>query len=608
MIKIVLASKSSGSFEDETLVRAAVEKGIDLTVTHVADDTRSEEAYFHDADVVYWRSGALTQLKGGVARRTQFLKEASMHRTIVNRSLIDNPAIVKKSVQQALFSRIERACRGVVGIPTYFAPQRELLEALIDEKKLTYPFIAKPDIGKQGKGVEYIQTADDIVRIEGVLENLIFQNFIPNSGDYRVLVVGGVAHDVMYRTPDVSGARPYLNNRSQGGAVHPVTDAALREVLSSAACTIAAACGTAIAGVDILPGKNGELYFLEINTVPQWEGMQSVSPRSVSEHVLEALTQLGHVQQGRVFQGVHAHMFHSLPYLPTRTQFHFLSRAYLWTKIPAYKERLDRLRAAWWKPFPRIAARLATLDTVPYRYSGGKKYRSAYIEKYSAIYAYNKFFFKCLFDETIFDGDAFREHAHMLKSTHHASLYASLAHDPEALFTLSTPAVNFITLSAYFCPDTCAPLSPTHLCEVGDHVSIDDPASDLDARIYFYTHLIIGRSRFYKEMIPPQESAYQTMITRLEQLISSQYEQVSLDHKCEFLVCARLCGYTSFLHERIHTELMGSVSPVGAYFINTQNIFRERLFKGSLETMEHTNVLALMAFVDPEKWQHELLL
>jgi hypothetical protein len=299
-----------------------------------------------------------------------------------------------------------------------------------------------------------------------------------------------------------------------------------------------------------------------------------------------------------LFHRVHERYMHNAHMLPLRKQFHFFSRLYLWTREEEYRHTLQHMHDEWWKSFDTITQRSARIQSEPPRFvEPKKKYRISAMRTYGAIGIYNRLLFRCLYDRTIFNGNAFTQIRELIDSDHMFTLREQLVSDQNALFALSTPAVNFLTLTQYFFANEVRPLAPQFFLDVGEACVLSDQADDNDARIYFYTHSIIGASHFYADRLHESDiSLYIDMVKCVERLIQSRYESFSLDHKCEFVVCAKLCGYTSSLSEKIHTELLQSCSSDEPYFLNVQNTYAQRRKKQSFSSMEHTNVLALMGF------------
>ncbi|HMQ52817.1 MAG TPA: alpha-L-glutamate ligase, partial [Anaerolineae bacterium] len=46
---------------------------------------------------------------------------------------------------------------------------------------------------------------------------------------------------------------------------------------------------TDYAGVDLLPATDGQLYLLEVNSVPGWQGLQSVTETNIAEEFVAYL-------------------------------------------------------------------------------------------------------------------------------------------------------------------------------------------------------------------------------------------------------------------------------------------------------------------------------
>ena len=82
------------------------------------------------------------------------------------------------------------------------------------------------------------------------------------------------------------------------------------------------------------------------------------------------------------------------------------------------------------------------------------------------------------------------------------------------------------------------------------------------------------------------------MLALAEKEIIEQYENVSLDNKFEFLVCAKLCGTKTSLSKHILEEAITCFDTKKQYFIEIKKANND---KTTLASAEHRNVLALMA-------------
>ena len=72
----------------------------------------------------------------------------------------------------------------------------------------------------------------------------------------------------------------WITNVKLGAKPEPVTlDAEMRDL----ALRAAAAVGAEFAGVDLLRGADGRWYVIEVNSMPGWQGLQSVTDFSIAD-------------------------------------------------------------------------------------------------------------------------------------------------------------------------------------------------------------------------------------------------------------------------------------------------------------------------------------
>jgi len=153
--------------------------------------------------------------------------------------------------------------------------------------------IAKPLFGSGGRGLVRLASGADagkIVPMDGRVAYL--QEFIPHAGwDVRILVVG----DRVFSMKRLASPGDWRTNVSQGGRPeafeppHEWIELAMRS---------AAVVGAAIAGVDLLPTRDGRLVVLEVNAVPGWRGLQTVETRDLAAEVASAIEQSARARPG----------------------------------------------------------------------------------------------------------------------------------------------------------------------------------------------------------------------------------------------------------------------------------------------------------------------
>jgi ribosomal protein S6--L-glutamate ligase len=80
----------------------------------------------------------------------------------------------------------------------------------------------------------------------------------------------------------------WRTNVAQGGRAEPARLTADEEQLARRA---AQAVGAVVAGVDLLPGKDGHWYILEVNAVPGWRALAPVTGVDVAAALVDYLSQ-----------------------------------------------------------------------------------------------------------------------------------------------------------------------------------------------------------------------------------------------------------------------------------------------------------------------------
>ena len=109
---------------------------------------------------------------------------------------------------------------------------------------------------------------------------LYLQEFIPHEGhDIRLLVIGERVLSMRRQNK-----LDWRTNISRGATAEPFTpDDSLIEIARRAAAAVHAP----LAGVDLLPGKDGRLYTIEVNAVPGWRGLARALNLDVARLVLD---------------------------------------------------------------------------------------------------------------------------------------------------------------------------------------------------------------------------------------------------------------------------------------------------------------------------------
>jgi RimK family alpha-L-glutamate ligase len=140
------------------------------------------------------------------------------------------------------------------------------------------PLVLKPLFGAQGRGLQLIGAAEDLPAPDTVQGVYHLQRHVQVAGagfhDHRLLVCAGRVVAAMTRRSE-----EWITNVHRGGQPER-----LRPDAGSVALAVrAAACvGAQYAGVDVMRDREGRGFVLEVNSMPAWQGLQSVSDISIA--------------------------------------------------------------------------------------------------------------------------------------------------------------------------------------------------------------------------------------------------------------------------------------------------------------------------------------
>lgn len=175
----------------------------------------------------------------------------------LNRLLLDN----KISTQFVLWFA------GIKNWPhTFYGNQAEMKRRF---HELGGPAILKDNEGSKGRLNFLVSSPEELddIHAQHPDTQFVLQECIPNSGDFRVLVLNDTPALVIKRS---SQGDSHLNNTSQGGRAEIVPQEFLSGEVTEACVAAARAVKLQVAGVDVMfDDRDGAVYFLEINNAPQ---------------------------------------------------------------------------------------------------------------------------------------------------------------------------------------------------------------------------------------------------------------------------------------------------------------------------------------------------
>jgi RimK family alpha-L-glutamate ligase len=110
------------------------------------------------------------------------------------------------------------------------------------------------------------------------------QRAVDHGGrDVRAFVVGGRVIGAIERA---SPSGEWRTNVARGGTASAIQlPASWEEFALKAAATV----GAEYAGVDLLPSRDGDIFVLEVNGIPGWQGLQQATGIDVAGALVEHL-------------------------------------------------------------------------------------------------------------------------------------------------------------------------------------------------------------------------------------------------------------------------------------------------------------------------------
>lgn len=580
----VIASKEG--WHTKELEKAAKKMRVSFEIRDISVVDKQEVKRL--GDIILWRSSSLDKF----AERTVFLNLLK-DKIIINHAVANKPFLANKFFQQKYFEHHSK----IECIPTFkFRGKKDLLRA-IRNKMVRLPVIIKPDSGSQGKNIVLARSKRDIGTLGKDISKLTVQKFVKNQGDFRVLMLGGKMLGAIKRTAEKNS---FLNNLAQGGSAEKIADSHTLEDLHQIASKAASIFDLTFCGVDVIfDTQQKKYYFLEVNTVPEWQGFQKNTGIKVAEEIIKHCVTLHDRKNKSSSKLAEDYYRQNYSYLYEK-KFHFASRLRLWLHDEESRQKLNILQTDYLKsPSQKIKKILSEKNIVRGKRMLNKELREKYFKKYPNLLAYNKILFINLFASTIYGKDLRKTIGKIVGRKIFLDLHKKLSADKKAIAILSTHAINYFYLLQYY------------LDKNGEKTNIADPASyfdiainsfsgkykeNFDLQIYLLTHCIIGASYFYSRPISSNTKIYQKMIEFLGSLISKNYFAISLDNKLEFLVCAELCQYNSSLKQMIFAEAERSLSDTGNFLIDKINdASKKNIAKNSFIPAEHRNILYIMA-------------
>lgn len=472
------------------------------------------------------------------------------------------------------------------------------------ENNLSYPMIVKSVSGAKGQDNYLVKSwaeVEDIMHTSAPKTQYIFQEHIPNDSDYRLLTLNYEVKAAYRRIRHDDSS--HLNNVSQGADVKAVDIDSIPE-LAQLASTASRVMQKEICGVDImLSTETGEPYILEANPNPGLSGPEALEQTvSFLQNISEPRVEEIHTAQkeylyetAKTVEKYYADHSNQLG----DEYFHFLTRLYLWTQDKKYLDMLLQTefakRYSDAESFRKYLQSILEMPLIPSAMTDPVK--KSFYKKYPTVPYVAKILSETRIAHTVFGKDFRSEVYELYPKDQLEELCSTILNHSDALYVFSSQSdtINILFDYSLFMKNDEKAFDRLTL---GKKALLSGPKptyETLTRTAYFITHMIIGDSLYYSRELPCEVLAvYEELLRGVEDLIRKHYFSYKLDVKLEFLVCARILGYSSFLEEIIHSECLESISPNGEYMVDVHNRYQHKHPKG-LKKSEHRNILFIMS-------------
>jgi RimK family alpha-L-glutamate ligase len=192
---------------------------------------------------------------------------------------------IERTVDKAMTSFL-LAHAGVATPPTWtLEPEEQARELVRREIAAGHDVVIKPLFGSQGTGLKRIAGIADLPPPEEYNGVYYLQRFVKPDGqgwrDWRVFVINGRAEAAMFRR-----GTSWISNVAQGARCSP---ALVDDELRGSAEAASRALQVDYAGVDLMRDADGRLLVIEVNGIPAWRGLQSVSAIDIAQRLVDDL-------------------------------------------------------------------------------------------------------------------------------------------------------------------------------------------------------------------------------------------------------------------------------------------------------------------------------
>jgi len=281
----VLADPDSWYLRD--LARAAAARNLEVTqvsfsqVTAEVSSSDSTRIFSAEHDLTKFDAVLVRTMPPGSLEQVVFRMDC-LARLEAQGICVINPARAVEAAVDKYLTSAKLQAAGLLTPRTITCQTPD--DAMAAFEKLGGDVVLKPLFGSEGRGITRLNDPALALRAFKMLTQLgavlYIQEFIEHEGcDLRLLVLGDEILAMKRRN-----SLDWRTNVSRGAKTERL---ALTSELRDLAYRAASSVSAPLAGVDVLPAKDGRLYVLEVNAVPGWKALARTLDVDVAAKVLQ---------------------------------------------------------------------------------------------------------------------------------------------------------------------------------------------------------------------------------------------------------------------------------------------------------------------------------
>ena len=288
MKKLIILTDKNG-WHCKQLELSAEKKGFDVSVEDLTNlslhieknkyyvlDSKNQRISFSNIFIRHIPGGSLEE----IVSYLNILRSLKMNGC----NVINTAPQIEKTVDKSLTSLILRDNDINTPDTWIFRGDKHLYEK-VDKLLKKNILIYKPLFGSQGENIVKIKNIDDLKKIKNRTNIYYLQKFIETkpSHDYRVLIISNIKNRKIYSMARYG--KTFINNVSAGGECTPI---ALGKEIIEKSIQVSKLFQIPFCGIDLIKERE-KIYVIEINSVPAWKGLQSITKDNISESITDIL-------------------------------------------------------------------------------------------------------------------------------------------------------------------------------------------------------------------------------------------------------------------------------------------------------------------------------